>query len=44
MKLPVPKFLATASANIQIANGTEENGALNIVSSVDDVGCRLECF
>ena len=42
MKLPVPKFLATASANIQIANGTDENGALNIVSSVDDVGCRLE--
>lgn len=41
MKLPVPKFLATASANVQIADGTDENGALNIVKKVD-VKARLE--
>lgn len=41
MKLPVPKFLATASAHIQIADGTDENGALNIIKTVD-VKARLE--
>ena len=41
MKLPVPKFLATASADVQIADGTDENGALNIVKKVD-VKARLE--
>ena len=41
MKLPVPKFLATASAVVQIADGTDENGALNIVKKVD-VKARLE--
>ena len=41
MKLPVPKFLATASAVVQIADGTDENGALNIVNSVE-VNARLE--
>lgn len=41
MKLPVPNFLATASADVQIANGTDENGALNIVKKVD-VKARLE--
>lgn len=41
MKLPVPKFLATGSAEVQIADGTDENGALNIVKKVD-VKARLE--
>lgn len=41
MKLPVPKFLATASAIVQIADGTDENGALKVVSEVD-VKARLE--
>ena len=41
MKLPVPKFLATASADVQIADGTDENGALNIVKEID-VKARLE--
>ena len=41
MKLPVPKFLATASADVQIADGTDENGALNIVKKVG-VKARLE--
>lgn len=41
MKLPVPKFLATASAVVQIADGTDENGALNIVKKVD-MNARLE--
>ena len=41
MKLPVPKFLATASADVQIADGTDENGALNIVKKVH-VKARLE--
>lgn len=41
MKLPVPKFLANADAIVQIADGTDENGALNIVNNVD-VKARLE--
>ena len=41
MRLPVPKFLATASAVVKIADGTDENGALNIVKEVD-VSARLE--
>ena len=41
MKLPVPKFLAAASALVQIADGTDENGALKIVKDVD-VKARLE--
>ena len=41
MKLPVPKYLATASAIVQIADGTDENGALNIVKEID-VKARLE--
>lgn len=41
MKLPVTKFLANEDANIQIANGTDENGALNIVDKVD-VKVRFE--
>ena len=35
MKLPVPKFLAVTNAKIQLANGTDENGSLNIVSEFD---------
>lgn len=41
MKLMVPKFLAQADAIVQIADGTDENGALKIVSNVD-VKARLE--
>lgn len=41
MRLPVPKYLATASAVVKIADGTDENGALNIVKEVD-VSARLE--
>lgn len=39
MMLAVPKFLATESAAIEIAGGTDENGALKIVSTFD-VKCR----
>ena len=41
MRLPVPKYLATARAVVKIADGTDENGALNIVKEVD-VSARLE--
>lgn len=41
MRLPVPKYFATASAVVKIADGTDENGALNIVKEVD-VSARLE--
>lgn len=41
MKLPVPKYLATASAIVQIADGTDENGALDIIDNFD-VKARLE--
>ena len=41
MRLPVPKYLATASAVVKIADGIDENGALNIVKEVD-VSARLE--
>lgn len=33
MQLPIPKFLATASAEISISDGTDENGALKIVDT-----------
>jgi hypothetical protein len=33
MQLPIPKFLATASANISIADGTDENGALKVIDT-----------
>lgn len=35
MKLNRPKFLATENVIIEIADGTDENGALNIVSVVE---------
>lgn len=38
MKLPVPKFLATTSAHVQIADGTDENGALKVVKELDVKG------
>lgn len=41
MKLPTPKFLAKTIANIQITDGTDENGASNIVSTFN-VKCRSE--
>lgn len=41
MKLPTLKSLATGSAFIQIADGTDENGALNIISEFE-VPCRNE--
>lgn len=41
MKLPTPKRLATKDIKVQIANGTDENGVLNIVD-VFDVKCRFE--
>lgn len=41
MKLPVPKFLSTADAIVEIADGTDENGALNIVKEVS-IKARLE--
>lgn len=41
MRLPVPKFLATTDSNIQIADGTNENGELNIVEQIN-VKCRFE--
>lgn len=41
MNLPIPKFLATASAELEIADGTDENGLLNIVDRVN-VKARLE--
>lgn len=41
MRLPVPKFLATEGAKIQIADGTDENGVLKVVNEFD-VKCRFE--
>lgn len=41
MQLPIPRFLATASATISIADGTDENGALKIVDEFS-VKARLE--
>lgn len=41
MKLYVPKFLANKNIAIEIANGTDENGSLNIVKEVNAL-CRFE--
>ena len=41
MKLMVPKYLAKADALVQIADGTDENGALKVVKTID-VKARLE--
>jgi hypothetical protein len=41
MKLPAPKFLAKIDAKVQIADGTDENGAPNIDNEFD-VKCRHE--
>ena len=41
MQLYVPKFLANKDAIIKIADGTDENGALNIVNEIE-VKCRFE--
>lgn len=42
MRLPVPKFLAMTSAHVQIADGTDENGALKIVKELDNIMGRFE--
>lgn len=42
MRLPKLNFLATASANIQIANGTDENGDLKIVGNINNIAARFE--
>ena len=42
MKLPVPKFLATTDAKIQIASGTDENGVLIITDEINNMKVRLE--
>lgn len=41
MKLLVPKFLATQTAIVQIADGTDENGELKITNEFE-VPSRLE--
>ena len=41
MKLPTLKYLATASAIVQIADGTDENGAPQIVKEIS-CDCRVE--
>lgn len=41
MKLPSLNYLATASAIVQIADGTDENGAPKIVKEIQ-CDCRVE--
>lgn len=42
MKLPTLKHLAKASATIKLAEGTNENGDLNVVKELENVAVRLE--
>lgn len=41
MKLPTLKFLSNTKSSVKIADGTDENGSLNIVRQID-ISARFE--